>query len=190
MEYIGVILIAAVVFGLCFAIDQGFTRLFRSQAQHHSGLAVRLSRKYGAFGLVLVALGVAALIFGIGNGWVLPVGGGIVLVMGICLIVYYMTFGIYYDGDTFLLTTFGKKSRAYRYSDIRCQQLYNNAGQILVELVMTDGRSVMLQAAMEGVYPFLDHAFSAWCRQKGMDERNCTFHDPDNSCWFPSPEES
>ena len=47
MEYLAVIIFAALVFGLCFLVDKGFTKLFRNQAQHHSGQAVRLNKKYG-----------------------------------------------------------------------------------------------------------------------------------------------
>mgnify|MGYP003303651866 CR=1 FL=1 len=34
MEYLAVIIVAAVVFGLCFLVDKAFVKLFRSQAQH------------------------------------------------------------------------------------------------------------------------------------------------------------
>ena len=189
MEALGVLLIAALVFGVCFLIDKGFTRLFRSQAQHKSGLAVRLNKKYGAFGLIMFVLGLSAIFTGIGDGWVLIAGGALIAAAGIALVVYYMTFGVFYDADSFILTTFGKKSTTYRYADIKSQQLYNSYGQILIELHMTDGRNVQLQAAMTGVYPFLDKAFSAWCAQKGLREEDCTFHDPANSCWFPPTEE-
>ena len=47
-----------------------------------------------------------------------------------------------------------------------------------------------LQSTMEGTYPFLDHAFAAWCRQTGRDPKQCDFHDPSQSLWFPTEEES
>ncbi len=186
MEIIGVLLVAALVFLLCFAIDKGFTKLFRSQAQHKSGLAVRLNKKYGAFGLILVVLGVATIFAGT---WLLIAAGCIIVAVGVGLVVYYMTFGVFYDESGFVLTTFGKKSTLYRYRDIVSQQLYNSYGNILIELNLVDGRSVQLQAGMTGVYPFLDKAFAAWCAQKGIDPAGCSFHDPENSCWFPSVEE-
>ena len=77
MEYIGVLVVAALVFGVCFLIDKGFTKLFRSQAQHRSGLAVRLNKKYGAFGLILFALGVAGIFAGLGDSWLLIAGGAL-----------------------------------------------------------------------------------------------------------------
>ena len=186
MEYIGVLIVAALVFGLCFAIDKGFTKLFRSQAQHKTGLAVRLNKKYGAFGLILVVLGVAALFAG---GWLMIAAGCIIIAVGIGLVVYYMTFGVFYDDTGFWLTTFGKKSAFYRYEDIAGQQLYNSYGNIFIELHLLDKRTVQLQAGMTGVYPFLDKAFAAWCEQRKIDPAGCSFHDPENSCWFPGVEE-
>ena len=103
--------------------------------------------------------------------------------------VYYMTFGVFYDDNGFLLTTFGKRSHSYRYADIQAQQLYNSYGNIIVELHMADGRTVQLQAGMTGMYPFLDKAFAAWCAQKGLQAEDCEFYDPQNSCWFPPVEE-
>lgn len=189
MELLAVLLVAAAVFGVCFLIDKGFTKLFRSQAQHMSGLAVRLSKKYGTYGLVFFVLGIAALLTGIGENTLLAVGGGFVAVVGVGLVVYYMTFGVFYDGDTFLLTTFGKKSKVYRYRDIQFQQLYNNYSHTVIELHLNDGRAVQLQDSMDGAYDFLDKAFAAWCTQKGIRQEDCAFHDPENSCWFPSQEE-
>lgn len=185
MEVIPSLIIAAAVFGICFAVDKGFTKTFRSTAQHKSGLSVRLSKRYASFGLILLVVGLIALFMGLSEDWVLAAGGGIVILMGIGLVVYYMTFGIFYDEDTFLLTTFGKRSKTYSHSDITAQMLYMTANSTVIELHLSDGRAVQLQSTMTGVYPFLDSAFSGWCRQKGIDPASCEFHDPSNSLWFP-----
>lgn len=189
MEFIGVLLIAAATFGVCFLFDKGYTNAFRNKIQHRTGLAVRVSKRYGAFGLILVCLGVLAVVTGVTDGPVLLWGGVIVLLMGAGLITYYLTFGVFYDDDSFILTTFGKKSVEYRFSDIVSQQLYVvQGGNVVVELHLKDKRAVSLQSTMEGTYPFLDHAFYAWCRQTGRDPENCPFHDPANSLWFPTEE--
>lgn len=188
MEILGVILVCTVVFGVCFLIDKGFTKLFRSQQQHKSGKSVRLNKKYGAIGLIVAVLGVAALFSGLNNGALLIAGGCLLILVGIGLVVYYMTFGVFYDDDSFILTTFAKPSTTYHYRDIVAQQLYNSYGNILIELHLMDGRTVQLQAGMEGVYPFLDHAFSAWLRQTGKRQEDCPYYDPANSCWFPPVE--
>ena len=190
MQYLAVILVAALTFGACFLFDKGFEKLFRNQAQHHTGLAVRLNKRYAAIGAVVAVLGLAAVFAGIDDGWLLIAGGALLLVIGIALIIYYATFGVFYDGESFVLTTFGKKSKTYKYKDIKSQQLYIASGSTVIELNMTDGRSVSLQAGMTGIYDFLDTAFDGWCRQKSKQKADCSFHDPANSCWFPSAEDA
>ena len=190
MDFLIVLGAVVLTFAACYGFDKGFEKLFRSQAQHYSGLSVRVNKRYAAFGAVFIALGVAAIIAGITSGWVLSAGGAVVLLMGIAMVVYYATFGIFYDDDSFILTTFGKKSDTYRYSDIKGQRLYLvQGGNVVVELHMANGRAVSLQSAMMGVYPFLDHAFHAWCRQTGRDPEDCDFHDTANHLWFPTVEE-
>lgn len=184
-----VILVVLGTFALCFAVDKGFTKIFRGKKEHQSGLSVKLNKKYGLVGILLTVLGVAALIAGIREGsGLLMVGGPIVLIMGIGLLVYYMTFGIFYDEDGFILTTFGKKSVTYRYAEIKAQQLYNASGAIVIELHLTDGRAVQLHASMEGAYAFMDKAFFRWLEQTGRVQEDCAFFDPQNSCWFPPVE--
>ena len=185
MEYIAVLILAAAVFGVCFLVDKGFTKVFRNQAQHMSGKAVRLNKKYGSIGLIIAVLGVAGIFSGLTEGWLLIAGGSLLVLMGGALVVYYMTFGVFYDSDSFVLTTFGKKSTTYAYKDIRCQQLYNSYGNIVVELYMEDERTFQLQLNMKGATEFLDYAFDKWLDQTGTAKEACTFHDTDNSCWFP-----
>ena len=191
MTFILILLIAAAVFGLCFAVDKAFAKLFRSKAQHRSGMAVRANKRYGLFGVILSVLGVMAICVGISDGSVLLWGGIIVLLMGICLAVYYLSFGVFYDGETFLLSRFGKKDITYRFDQIQGQKLYLvQGGNVIIELHMTDGNTVSLQSTMDGVYPFLDTAFAAWCMQTGCDPQHCDFHDPSQSLWFPTVEET
>lgn len=191
MKFFGILLVAALVFGVCYLVDKGFAKLFRSKAQHISGLAVRANKRYGVFGVIFTVLGIMAVCVGISDsGKVLLAGGILVLVTGICLAAYYLSFGVFYDGETFLLSSFGKKSVAYSFKDIREQKLYRiQGGNIVVELHLADGRAVSLQSTMDGVYPFLDTAFAGWCLQTGRDPQTCDFHDPANHWWFPHEEE-
>lgn len=187
MEYV---LVAAAVFGLCFLFDKGFTKFFRGKAQHKSGLAVKVNKKYASIGLILIVLGIAALFMDLkGSDTLLTLGGLFVIVVGVCLNVYYLTFGIYYDDDGFVVSKFAKKSVLHQYSEIRYQQLYASGGTTVVELYLENGETLMLQSTMEGTYAFLDRAFVRWCVQKGIDPESCTFHDPQNSLWFPNGEE-
>lgn len=191
MSIVSTVVVAALTFGICFLLDRGFTRLFRNRQQHRTGLAVRVSRRYASFGLILCVLGIVAVFTGLSGSSTLLWGGAAVLLIGIGLIGYYMSFGIFYDADSFILTTFGKKTVTYSFRDIKTQQLYLiQGGGTVIELQLTDGRSVSIQSAMEGAYPFLDHAFAAWCRQTGRNPEDCTFHDPGNHLWFPSEEDA
>ena len=190
MNIAGVLLIAALTFGVCFLIDKGYVSLFRNKVQHRSGLAVRVNKRYAVFGLILTLVGILAVITGITDGPVLLWGGAIVLLMGAALIGYFLTFGVFYDDETFLMTRFGKKDQVYRYEDIVSQRLYLiQGGAIVIELHLKDKQAVSLQSTMEGTYPFLDHAFFAWCRQTGRDPESCEFHDPSKSLWFPTEED-
>ena len=190
MTFFLILLIAAAVFGLCFAVDKAFAKLFRSKAQHRSGMAVRANKRYGLFGVILSVLGIMAVCVGISDGPVLLWGGIVVLLMGAALAVYYLSFGVFYDGETFLLSRFGKKEVTYRFSDIKGQKLYLvQGGNVVIELHMADGNTVSLQSTMDGVYPFLDTAFAAWCLQTGRDPQSCDFHDPSQSLWFPPVED-
>lgn len=184
-----VILLIAAVFGLCFLVDKAFTRLFRSKKQHRSGLSLRQNKRYGSMGMVLIAIGAAALVASGGSKAVL-VGGILLGLCGLGLTVYFLTSGIYYDDDSFLVEAFGKKPVTYRYKEIVHQQLYVlQGGGIIVELHMVDGSAVQVVSSMPDYDKFLNHAFTCWCKQKGIDPESCEFHDPSNSCWFPEKEE-
>ena len=189
MGYVILLLIAAIVFLLCFLVDKGFTKTFRNEKQHKSGKSVRINKRFCSIGLIIWVLGLGAMITAFGTNWLLFAGGCFLLVIGTCLIVYYMTFGVFYDEDGFVLTTFGKKSTTYAYRQIKSQQLFTSYNNLVIELYMEDGRSLQLMAAMEGVYPFLDKASSAWLKSYGKKAEECDFYDPDNSCWFPAKEE-
>ena len=189
-QLIPIALVAAVIFGICYLVDKTFSKLFRSKAQHRSGMAVRANKRYGLFGVVLTILGILAICVGVTDGPVLLWGGVIVLLMGIALAVYYLSFGIFYDGESLLLQRFGKKDVTHYYRDIVGQKLYLiQGGSIVVELHMADGSAVSVQSSFEGVYPFLDTAFAGWCLQTGRDPQSCDFHDPSQSLWFPRVEE-
>lgn len=191
MELIILILFAAAIFGICRMVDLAFSKKFRNKAQHMSGLAVRANKRYGIFGVILSVLGIGAMVTGSGSDRVLLIGGIVVLLLGICLAVHYLSFGIFYDGESFLVSAFGKKSRTYSFRDIQGQKLYLiTGGGTVIELQLADGDTVSLQSTMDGVYPFLDAAFAAWCMQTGRDPHACDFYDPSKSWWFPHEEEA
>ena len=186
MKYLLIIPLCALVFGICYFVDKGFTKIFRSQSQHMSGLSVRLNKRVATIGIVRCVLGVSAVMGGLTDTPALLAGGAILLVVGVGLIVYYLSTGIFYDNDTFLHTSFGKKSQSYFYNQIRSQTLYLvQGGSVIVELHMTDGTAIQVLSQMPDYDKFLNYAFAGWCRQKGINPQNCTFHDPQSCRWFP-----
>lgn len=190
MTFVAILIVAAFIFGICYLVDRAFSRLFRSKAQHRSGKAVRANKRYGVFGVLLTILGIMAICVGITDGPVLLWGGVFVLFMGICLAVYYLSFGIFYDEESFLFSRFARPDVVYRYQDIVGQKLYLvQGGNVIVELHMADGSAVSVQSVFDGVYPFLDAAFAGWCRQTGREVQSCDFHDPSQSLWFPTVED-
>ena len=183
------LILAALVFGACFAVDKGFGKLFRSRKEHRSGLAVKHNKRSALFGLVLAVLGIAGILASLGSSLGLCILSVITLLMALGLIVHYLSFGIYYDAEGFLVSGCGKKDLRYRYYDILEQQLYVvQGGSVIVELHMADHSAVSIQSTMEGALPFLDYAFARWCEQKGMQSNSCHFHDPSQYRWFPEGE--
>ena len=104
------IVTAALVFGICRLVDIGFQKLFRNKAEHLSGKAVRVNKRYGVFGVILCALGVAAIVSGFKGDQVLLWGGVIVFLLGASLTVYYLGYGILYGEDSFLVSCSRKAS--------------------------------------------------------------------------------
>ena len=185
------LLIAAAMFGLIWLVDKGLTKLLRSRTQHHSGTAVRLKKGYGVASLALMILGILALMQYIGEkSGLMLLCGLVILPTGALLGIYYLTHGIFYDDESFLYTTFGNRSSEYRYRDITAQKLYEiQGGSHVVELYMTDGKTVSIQTTMEGALPFLDKAAHARMRQLGLNSHECAWFDETESRWFPPVEE-
>ena len=188
MMYVSVII---GTFAVLFLLDWGFHKLFRDKQQYHTGMAVHLNKRYLVAGILIAVLGVA--MFGQlakGFNWLLVIAAVILEIMGIGLLIYYNTFGLFYDNDTFIYHCFGHKPATYRYEDIRSQQLFTTAGGIMVELDLSDGRTLSLQQNMDGMYTFLDKASLARFRQLGIDNNTCKWFDKSNSCWFPPREDA
>lgn len=191
MEAISIFVVAGLVFLVCWLVDRAFTKLFRSKAQQRSGMAVRANKRYGVFGVILSVLGILGIVAGTTNERLFTYAGIIVLLMGLGLAVHYLSFGIFYDGESFLVCRFGRKSQEHRFGEIVSQKLYVvTGGSIVIELGLEDGSSLSLQSTMDGVYPFMDTAFAAWCMQTGHKMEECSFYDPSKSWWFPHEEEA
>ena len=185
------LIIGAVIMAGLYGLDKLFTRIFRNQAQHHSGTAVRLKKGYGVAAVFLCVLAVLCLMQYILNQEMLMLICFVALmIMGGGLGAYYLNHGVFYDDETFLFTTLGKKGVTYRYADITGQKLYLlQGGGYIVELYMAQGGTVNIQTSMPGAYAFLDKACHARFRQLGINSFECDWFDETQSCWFPPVEE-
>lgn len=189
MKYLWVVILALLTFGACFGLDKLFSKVFRASRQHRGGLKVTLRKRVAVFGLLMLLLGLVCLLFYWGSPTVVFWSGWILLFMGICMLVYYLSFGVYYDEEGFVYSRFGKKSKLYTYDQILTQQLYNSQGSVLVELQLSDGSTVPVQDSMEGGFAFLDYAFARWLAAKGLTGEDCPFHKPEKCCWFAPQQE-
>lgn len=185
-----VLIVMILTFALCYAVDKGFNKIFRRKPQHKSGKSVRLTKKYMLFGLLILFFAILLAVSPIGakektSLTQMLIIAGLLTLIGGGLIVYFMSFGVYYDHESFLFSSFGKKSKTYTFGQIVEQQLLVTSGGICIELFLDDGRDLGLYASMEGVYDFLDAAFAGWCREKGITAADCPWYDPAGSCWFP-----
>lgn len=185
-----VLIVVVLTLALCFAVDKGFSKIFRREPQHKSGKSVRLTKKYMLFGLLILLFAVLLATSAIGvedkeNVPRMLILAALLALIGGGLVVYYVSFGVYYDDSSFVFSAFGKKSRTYAFGQITEQQLLETRGGICIELFFDDGRDADLYANMEGVYDFLDTAFAGWSRERGVSAEDCPWYDPANSCWFP-----
>lgn len=189
MEFIPVLVVVALTLGICFLADKVFVKLFRNRAQHRSGMSVKASKRYATIGLVIGALGVVALVAAYKQGVLILISGIVMLLLGICFITYYLCFGIYYNEESFIYSSFGRKSRTYMFKDIVSQQVYASGASIIIELHLSDGCSIQLQSSMNGVVRFMNKAFDGWLSQNNLALDDCSFHDPEKNAWFPNAQE-
>ena len=190
MTWVIYLTVIAATFGVLFLGDWLFRKYFRREHEYQTGMVVHLNKRLLVAGVLLAALGVAMLgQMAKGFSWVLVLAAAILEIMGIGLLIYYNSFGVFFDLDTFIYRNFRQKAKTYRYEDIVSQQLFTTAGGIMVELDLADGRTLSLQQNMDGMYAFLDHACFARLRQLGQEPRECKWFDKSQSCWFPPREE-
>ena len=188
MNLLPVFIVIALTIAICYLTDFLFKKLFRNRSQHKSGTSVKANKRYAAFGLIAVSLGIAALL-SLNNSRLILIAGVAMILLGFCLIVYFLAFGIYYDDDSFIYSSFGRKSRTYKYKDIIAQQLYASGACLVIELHLSDESTIQLQSSMDGVNAFMNKAFTGWARQHGKSVEECSFYDPRQYCWFPNAQE-
>ena len=147
---------------------------------------VRQPRRASVIGIVLLVAGISVALFVPG---VLGVGGGAVIaLLGAVLLLSFFSFSIQYDDEGFTCRTL-RSAKRYQYNQIRGEQALATRGGIAVMLFVGDD-AVELSEAMQGVRPFLSHAYYARCRQLNIDPETCPPPAPEALVWFEQPEEA
>ena len=98
-----------------------------------------------------------------------------------------------WEDDIDRMFAYNQAGVAYEYTPMEMDANGNaiaDGGSIVIELGLADGSALSLQSTLDGVYPFMDTAFAAWCMQTGLKMEECSFYDPSKSWWFPHEEEA
>ena len=176
------LILMAVVFGLCFGVDRLCRRLFPADPRK----AVRLPRRSVIFGTLLTFLGFTALLmFWSQLQWHFRAAALFVLALGLFLLVQYFSFSIRYDDEGFAYRTLGKKPMTCRYEDILGQKSLLTRSGVNSTLYTTQGE-VPVYTALVGLPDFLRKAFSRWCDAKGIDP-DTVENNPQYLTYFPEP---
>ena len=183
MFYVFLALFCACVFGLCALVDRLISRRRNVPAD---AKLVRQPRRASVIGIVLLVAGISV-------AAVLPselgVGGGTVIaLLGAVLLLSFFSFSIQYDDEGFTCRTL-RSTKRYQYNQIRGEQALATRGGIAVMLFVGDD-AVELSEAMQGVRPFLSHAYYARCRQLNLDPETCPPPAPEALVWFEAPTDS
>ena len=187
MIYLLYFLLIAVIFGLIALCDHLLKKILPKPKHAKKGNVVRMPRYSFIFGLFLTVFSVLVLLFvPLSQQKALWLAAWGVLAMGVFLLVNFFRFAIFYDDDGFTYMTLTKKARSYRYDDIRAQESFLAKSGWNSTLYVA-GDEVPLTAAMQGVDKFLNKAFFAWCRQKGIDP-DTVENNPTMLVFFPGLE--
>ena len=184
MKYILYILLVAVIFGLVALVDFVFGKLFPKSDLEQHGKVVRLPRYSFILGLLMAVFGlVVVLLLSPKRQLYLWLGALIVMVMGAFLLVNFFSFAIWYDETGFSYRTLTKKKQTFRYTDITGQRSFLARSGVNI-LLYVDGQEVALYTAMQGLKPFLETAFRAWCTARDVDPDTVQTN-PDYLSYFP-----
>ena len=182
MFYVFLALFCACVFGLCFLVDR---LLSRGKKQAADAKTVRQPRRSVVIGVILLVVGIYIALFVPG---LLRVGGVVIALLGAVLLLSFCSFSVQYDDEGFTCRTLRGEKR-YQYNQIRGEQALATRGGITVILFVGDD-AVELSEAMQGVRPFLSHAYYARCRQLNIDPETCPPPAPEALVWFEAPEDT
>ena len=188
MKYVLLLLLCAVVFLACFLIDKLFALIFPKSKTEKSGNVVRLPRRNAIAGVLLIFVPLTVLLFFIpeGGDTLMTVGCVIAIVLGVILLVNYLSFAIYYDDEGFVYKDLRRKKTSYHYSQIRGQRsVMTRSGVNSILFVAND--EINIYSTMQNLNAFLNKAFYKWCEVKQIDPASVE-NNPRMFTWFPDPD--
>ena len=188
MSLIGIVIVCAAVFLVCFAVDKLVQKLFPKTELEKGKNVVRPARKSAVFGVILTFAAVSVTVFRLTKkpDTLLLIGCAVAFLLGVVLLISYFSFVLYYDEEKFLVVSHGKK-REFRYGEIRGQRTLMTRGGYQTVLFVGETQ-LDLYSSMQNVNVFLGKAFFRWCEQKGIDPDSVE-NNPRMMTWFPDPDE-
>ena len=183
MQYVAYLLLIAVIFGLVALVDFLLKIIFPRRTEK----AVRLPRYSFILGLIMTLLAVIVLLFTpIQEETLLLVGGIVAILMGGLLLFNFFRTALFYSEENFEFRSLTGSIGPFRYEDITGQRSFLSRGGIQV-ILYANGKEIQLYQAMQGLDSFLNTAFFAWCKAKGIDPDTVDY-DPRTLRYFPEPE--
>ena len=188
MNLLGIAIVCAVVFLLCWLVDTACKKLFPKQELEKGKNIVRPARKSAVFGVILTFAAVSVAVFRLTKkpDTLLLIGCAVAFLLGVLLLISYFSFVLYYDEEKFLVVSHGKKQE-FRYGEIRGQRTLMTRGGYQTVLFVGETQ-LDLYSSMQNVNVFLGKAFFRWCEQKGIDPDSVE-NNPRMMTWFPDPDE-
>ena len=117
----------------------------------------------------------------------MTVGCVIAIVLGVIMLVNYLSFAIYYDDEGFVYKDLRRKKTSYHYSQIRGQRsVMTRSGVNSILFVGKDELNVY--STMQDLNAFLNKAFYKWCEIKQIDPASVE-NNPAMFTWFPDPDQ-
>ena len=181
MKALFLLVFAAAVFGMCFAVDKGSARLLQKAKSRDS---VRLPLRYPILSVCAFLCALIAGIHGIHSKSPLFICAAVCFLgVGIYGLYAYHNMKITYDEQGFLLKN-GKFSKKFAFGDIAYQRVAITKRACCLVLC-TKEDEVVLYSYMQGFEPFLQAAYLGYCKANGLDPEAQEWHNPSDHRWFP-----
>ena len=189
MQYVFLLIIAVLVFGVCFLIDLLVKKLRPKSDLEKGKQVVRLPRRSAIWGVILVLFPLVVLLFWLPpeGDTMLTIGCAVAMVFGAILLIQFGSFAIHYDDTQFMYRDLRHKKKIYTYDQIRGQQSLMTRGGIQSTLFVSED-VIEVYSAMQGLGDFLSKAFFRWCEAKGIDPDSVE-NNPHMLTYFPAPKE-